>query len=56
MSKNTIFTILAVIGGLVVFGWVLRFTFALLGPLALVGVGIIAYLALSKNKRIGGPK
>ncbi len=56
MSKNTVFTILAIIGGLVVFGWLLKFTFALLGPIALLGVGAVVYLAVTRNKRLGGPK
>lgn len=56
MSKNTIITILAIIGGIVVLGWVLRLTFALLGPIIVIGLGVILYLALSGNKRIGGPK
>ncbi|MFM9828511.1 MAG: hypothetical protein ACKVOB_07160 [Sphingomonas sp.] len=56
MSKNTVFTILAIIGGLVVFGWLLKLTFALFGPLLLVGLGVVVYLAVSNNKRIGGPK
>ena len=52
MNKSTIITILAIIGGLVVLGWVLRITFALLGPLVLIGLGVVAYLYFTKNKRI----
>ena len=53
MNKNLIVTILAVIGGLVVLGWVLRLTFALLGPLLIIGLAVLVYLALSKNKGSG---
>jgi len=53
MNKNLIVTILAVIGGLVVLGWVLRLTFALLGPLIIIGLGVLIYLALTKNKGSG---
>jgi uncharacterized membrane protein len=49
-NKNLIFTILAVIGGLVVLGWVLRLTFALLGPLVLIGIAVLLYLMFFKNK------
>ena len=56
VSKNTIVTILAIIGGIVVLGWVLKLTFALLGPLLVIGAGVIVYLVLTKDKRIGGPK
>ncbi|MFA5969011.1 MAG: hypothetical protein WC816_07195 [Sphingomonas sp.] len=53
MNKNAIVAILAIIGGLVVAGWVLRLTFHLLGPLMLVGAGVVVYLALNKNKGSG---
>ncbi len=56
MNKNTIVTILAIIGGLVVLGWVLKLTFALLGPVLVIGAGVVLYLVLAKDKRIGGPK
>ncbi|MBX9796165.1 hypothetical protein [Sphingomonas sp.] len=56
MNKKTIVSILAVIGGLVVLGWVLRLTFALLGPIVVIGLGVVAYFALTGNKRIGGGK
>jgi hypothetical protein len=52
MNKNTVVTILAVIGALVVAGWVLKLAFYLLGPLLLIGVGVAAYLVLSDKKRI----
>ncbi len=56
MSKNTIVTILAIIGGLVVLGWVLKLTFKLLGPLLVLGVGYIVYRLVTDDKRIGGPQ
>ena len=43
-NKNLIVTILAVVGGLVVLGWLLRITFALLGPLLLIGLGVLIYM------------
>ena len=48
-NKNLIVTILAIIGGIVVLGWVLRITFALLGPLLLVGVAVVIYLMFFKK-------
>lgn len=56
MNKNTIYTILAVIGGLVVLGWVLKLAVKLFIPLLLIGVGVAVYVAVQNNKRIGGPK
>jgi len=50
VNKNTIVTILAIIGGIVVLGWLLKLTFALLGPIIVIGLGVVIYLALSKNK------
>ncbi len=55
MNRNLIVTILAIIGALVVAGWVLRIAFNLLGPLLVIGVGVVIYLAVT-NKRIGGAK
>ena len=52
-NKNLIVTILAIIGGIVVLGWVLRITFALLGPLLLVGVAVVIYLMFFKDKGSG---
>ncbi|MDF7773882.1 hypothetical protein P1X14_01375 [Sphingomonas sp. AOB5] len=49
-NKNLIVTILAIIGGLVVLGWVLRVTFALLGPLLLIGLAVAVYLIFFKDK------
>ena len=55
MSKNTVVTILAIIGGIVVLGWALKLTFKLLGLLIVAGIGVGIYLVLADNKRIGGP-
>ena len=55
MSKNTLVTILAIIGGFVVLGWVVKLTFKLLGPLLILGVGYVIYRLVQDNKRIGGP-
>ena len=49
-NKNLIFTILAIIGGLVVLLWVLRITFALLGPILVIGGAVLIYLMFFKNK------
>jgi hypothetical protein len=56
MNKNLIVTILAIIGAVVVAGWVLKLTFKLIGPLLLIGLGVVIYMAISGNKRIGGPE
>ncbi len=53
VNKNMIITILAIIGGVVVLGWVLRLTFALLGPLIVIALAAIVYLVVTGNKRIG---
>jgi len=49
-NKNLIVTILAIIGGIVVLGWVLRVTFALLGPLILIGIAVLVYMMFFKDK------
>ncbi|SDA15959.1 hypothetical protein [Sphingomonas sp. NFR15] len=49
-DKNLIVTILAIIGGIVVLGWLLKLTFALLGPVIVIAIGVVIYLALTKNK------
>ena len=56
MNKSTVITILAIIGGIVVLGWVLKLAFHLIVPLILIGVGVVVYKAIQDNKRIGGPK
>ena len=48
-NKNLIVTILAIIGGLVVLGWILKVTFNLLGPLLLIGVAVLIYLMFFKK-------
>ena len=40
---NPIVAVLAVIGGLVVLGWVLRITFSLIPLLILIGIGLVVY-------------
>ena len=49
-NKNLIVTILAIIGGIVVLGWLLRLTFALLGPLVLLGIAVLIYIMFFKGK------
>ena len=49
-NKNLIVTILAIIGGIVVLGWLLRFTFAMLGPLVLIGLAVLIYIMFFKDK------
>ena len=48
-NKNLIVTILAIIGGIVVLGWILKITFNLLGPLLLIGVAVLIYLMFFKK-------
>lgn len=55
MNKNTIVTILAVIGGIVVLGWALKLTFKLIVPLIVLAIGYGVYKAVTDDKRIGGP-
>ncbi|MES2443683.1 MAG: hypothetical protein V4574_12700 [Pseudomonadota bacterium] len=52
-NKNLLFTILAIIGGIVVLGWVLRLTFALLGPIIVIGLAVLVYVMFFKNKGSG---
>ena len=54
MSKNTLITILAIIGGIVVLGWVLKLSFKLLG--ILIGVGIVVLVLGAGQKLLGGDK
>ena len=46
--KNPIVTILAIIGGIVVLGWVLKLTFKFLGLLILIAIGLVIYFAVQK--------
>jgi hypothetical protein len=48
-KKNLIVTILAIIGGVVVLGWILKITFNLLGPLLLIGLAVLIYLMFFKK-------
>ena len=41
--------ILAIIGAIVVAGWVLKITFNLLGPLLLIGVAVLIYFMFFKK-------
>jgi hypothetical protein len=52
MNQKTIISILAVIGALVVAGWLLRLAFHLFVPLAVVGVCVVVYMAMQDKKRI----
>lgn len=52
-NKNLIVTILAIIGAIVVAGWVLKATFSLLGPLIVVGIAVAIYMMFAKNKGSG---
>lgn len=49
MNQSTIILILAIIGGIVVLGWVLKFALAVMGPLLLIALAVIVYLVLSKK-------
>lgn len=55
MNKNTVVTVLAIIGGIVVLGWVLKLTIKLIVPLILLAIGYGVYKAIQDGKRIGGP-
>ena len=48
-NKNLIITILAIIGGIVVAGWLLRLAFHLLGPLLLIGLAVLIYVVFFKK-------
>ncbi|GAA0730354.1 hypothetical protein [Sphingomonas japonica] len=52
MSKNTIITILAVIGGIVMLGWLLKLSFKLLG--ILIGAAIVIAILAGGRKLLGG--
>lgn len=45
-GTNPIVVLLAIIGGLVVLGFVLKVTFKLLGLLIVIGIGLVIYFAV----------
>jgi hypothetical protein len=47
-TKNVIFVVLAVIGAIVVGGWVLKIAFKLLGIVILVGLAVVAFMVIQK--------
>jgi hypothetical protein len=47
-GTNPIVAILAIIGGLVVLGFVLKVTFKLLGLLIVIGIGLVIYFAVQR--------
>jgi hypothetical protein len=47
-TKNVLFVVLAVIGAIVVGGWVLKIAFKLLGILILVGLAVVAFIVIQK--------
>ena len=54
MSKKTLVTILAILGAIVVAGWVLKLSFKLLG--VLIGAGIVIAVLAGGQKLLGGKK
>ena len=54
MSKNTLITILAIIGAIVVLGWVLKISFKLLG--LAIGAAIVIAVLAGGRKLLGGGK
>ncbi len=52
--NRTLVIVLAIIGGLVVLGWVLKLSFKLLG--VLIGVGIVVAVLAGGQKLLGGKK
>ncbi|NIJ20070.1 hypothetical protein FHS95_001762 [Sphingomonas naasensis] len=47
-TKNVLFVVLAVIGAIVVGGWVLKIAFKLLGIIILVGLAAVAFMVIQK--------
>ncbi len=47
-TKNVLFVVLAVIGAIVVGGWVLKIAFKLLGIIILVGLAVVAFIVIQK--------
>lgn len=54
MNRNLIVTVLAVIGAIVVLGWVLKLSFELLG--ILIGAAIVVAILAGGRKLFGGGK
>jgi membrane protein implicated in regulation of membrane protease activity len=47
-TKTLLFVILAVIGALVIGGWLLKIAFKLLGVVILIGLAVVAYILIQK--------
>ena len=47
-TKNVIFVVLAVIGAIVLGGWLLKIAFKLLGIIILIGLAVIVFLVIQK--------
>jgi len=47
-TKNVLFVVLAVIGAIIVGGWVLKIAFKLLGIIILVGLAVVAFIVIQK--------
>jgi len=47
-TKNVLFVVLAVIGAIVIGGWVLKIAFKLLGIIILVGLAVVAFMVIQK--------
>ncbi|MEP9360692.1 hypothetical protein [Sphingomonas sp. KR3-1] len=45
-TKNLVFVILAIIGGIVVLGWVLKIAFKLVGIAIVLGIAVLAYILI----------
>ncbi|MDQ0251193.1 hypothetical protein J2W22_003257 [Sphingomonas kyeonggiensis] len=43
-TKNLIFVILAIVGGIVVLGWALKLAFKLIGIVIVLGLAVLAYI------------
>ena len=43
-TKNLVFIILAIIGGIVVLGWALKIAFKLVGIAIVLGLAVLAYI------------
>ena len=54
-NVNPFVAALAVIGALVVLGWLLRITFALLPLLVLLAIGVFVYILIQEERDRQGP-